>query len=622
MSSIIANRVEKPAFFRLVPLKRGRGHRKVVVVGFDTEAIKGKARMLQFNSEGDENSTTIYRPSMQGVNAALSCFIEYLDTYCTRKDTEYIIVGWNLVYEWSQLFPDLPISPETGLEISKEPKFIFNTGRVDASGNLLSRWQVTALNDKRYTATFVHLGTKRRIRLLDGMAFFVTSLDKAGAMLGLGGKVAMSKDRLAHLTETDLDDPYFISYARWDAYLTRRIGEVIVDYFTDYDVPTCISAPQFAARVFRHHFLDGEIPMPSPDLEQAGLSSYHGGKNGYYLNGPKHLSKVWSYDITSAYPEAMKAIPNPVTAQWFPVDDWVPGRHALYRVTMEYTGCRYRGAQEHDGRKLSPGYVDGVWITSYELDAIMAHKEARLIAVKGYQMVGEGGGSLSEYVDRFFALKAKSTGAIREAAKLFLNSLYGKFFQKTPLGNTGYWMIESDDAEPYIVHNDGEYDWQAGGLYHPPIASLITGYVRGKIHHLEHKYTSVMTSTDGFFARSKPDPADLGKHLGGLTAKRGDLSIWRERLYVFDDGTSDHHECDPGCKADHRKAALHGFRGRTDDLMKIPLVPGSFGYTATQLVTLRLAGRTFTGADGAPITPDVGQIPTLKYMLDIRGSPT
>lgn len=609
MSNIQAQRVEKPPFFRIVPTRRGRGNRKVHVTGFDTEAIGGVPRLIQFNHSGNETETIVNKLSHHP-RAALRAFIEYLDTYCTRKDTEYIIVGWNLAYEWTQLFRNLPDIEDTSTPLVALPEFTFDTGREDEAGEVKSRWRVKVLNDKRYTATFTHLGTKRRVRVIDGMAFYVTSLNNAATMLGLEAKIKLPNgfwDR--RLTDDDFDTPWFRQYARQDAYLTRRIGENIVDLFAEYDVPTCVSAPQFAARVFRHHFLDGEIPLPSPDLEQAGLYSYHGGKNGYYLGGPKHLSNLWSFDITSAYPEAMRAIPNPVTAQWYPVEDWQPGRHALYRVTMELKACRYKGLQAHDGSKMSTGYVDGVWTTSYELDAIMAHGEARLIAVSGYEMVGEGGGPLVDYVDRFFALKARSTGPTREAAKLFLNSLYGKFFQKVPQGDTGFWLIDGDE-EPRLVENDGAYDWTAGGLYHPPIASLITGYVRARIHGLEHKYTSVMTSTDGFFARRKPDPSDLGKHLGGLTATKGDLSIWRERLYIFTNPN------DP-----KPKAALHGFRGDVAALRVIPLVPGATEYTARQLVTLRLAGREFTAPDGGKISPGAGTIPTLKYVLDIRGSP-
>src|ERR1035437_8277265 len=344
MSTILAERVEKPIYFRIAPLLRGRGHRKVVVIGFDSEASKGRPFLFQFSNHGDESDVLLVEVPDEP-NGGLKAFIAYIDTVCIRKDTEYIIFGWNLSYEFTQLLADLP-ETDTGIPLGQVPDFSFDTNRHDDAN---SRWRVKVLNDKRYTLTFTHRATKRRVRFIDGYAYYDTGLDKAGAMLGLGRKLALDDTYKKNLTRNALTDPVFIAYARQDAYLTRMIGEQIIGLHVQYDVPTTMSAPHFAARVFRHTYLDGEIPLPSPDLEQAGLSSYHGGKNGYYLSGPKHLSRIWSYDITSAYPEAMRALPNPVTAKWTRVTDWQPGRHALYLVTMRQKVCRYPGAPRHDG---------------------------------------------------------------------------------------------------------------------------------------------------------------------------------------------------------------------------------------------------------------------------------
>lgn len=615
MSNILAERVEKPHHFRIGPLIRGRGKRKLQVIGFDSEASGGKPFLFQFSVSGGEEDVLLCVID-ERENAGLRTFVHFLDTYCTRKDTEYLIFGWNLAYEWTQIFPDLPATAE-GIPLNALPDYTFDTERRDDNGDPYSRWRVKVLNDKRYMATFTHAGTKRRVRLIDGMSYYVTGLDKAGEMLALGRKITLGKDEKKHLTRAALRDPRFMQYARQDAYLTRRIGEQIMGLHETYDVPTCGTAPQFAARVFRHHFLNVVIPPPSADLEQAGLFSYHGGKNGYYLDGPRHLTGVYAFDIVSAYPEAMRALPNIETAVWEYRTSYMPAVHALYKVTMRYKPCVYRGAQAHDGRKLDAEYVDGVWITSYELDAILAHGEAELIACEGWQLTGEPGGPLVAYVDRFFAEKRATKGAARAAAKLLLLSLYGKFFQKVAQGAVGLWEIDiwGHDTEPVRLEHDpnSPYDWTAGGLYHPPLASLITGFVRGKIHRLEHKYRAVMTSTDGFFARTKPDPADMGTDLGQLEAPRGDLSIWRERLYIF----TPKGEKDPA----KRKVALHGFRGDADALARIPLVPGDYEYTAQQLITNRLAGRQFRDAEGVRRAFGAGVIPELKYVLAVAGQP-
>jgi hypothetical protein len=286
----------------------------------------------------------------------------------------------------------------------------------------------------------------------------------------------------------------------------------------------------------------------------------------------------------------MRNLPNPETAEWEYVTQYEPGVAALWNVTAMYRSCKYRGLMRHENAWHPTGAITDAWVTSYELDAAIAAGELSDVTVTGWVMRGTPGeGPLARYVDRFFDMKRTATGAARVAAKLFLNSLYGKFFQKVPLGDVGYYDLtdvgELQSVEWNRRNTQGDFDYQAGGLYHPPIAALITGFVRAKIHTLEHKYGSLMTSTDGFFAIRPPDPADIGTHLGALTVERGDLSIWRERLYDFrpDDPT---HES---------KFALHGFRGSIDDLRRIPLTRGAYSYNAQQVITTKLAGRSYRG---------------------------
>jgi hypothetical protein len=212
-------------------------------------------------------------------------------------------------------------------------------------------------------------------------------------------------------------------------------------------------------------------------------------------------------------------------------------------------------------------------------------------------MTGPPGGALVKYVDTFFAQKRTAVGPARDTAKLFLNSLYGKFFQKVALGTVG--ALDLDTGEWIETDPDSPYDWRAGGLYHPPIASLITGFVRAKIHRMEHRYESVMTSTDGIFAMQPPDPNELGDGLGMLTVKHGKLSIWRERLYIFtphdNTGHAEHWTDECQCKI-----ALHGFRANPNVLAGIPLARGTYSYQAQSMVTLKLSTRALKGKRYTP----------------------
>jgi len=588
MSVYDVARVEKPEFWGIRPSRRGRGKRIPYVIGFDSEADDSRPFLWQFSEPGTSEDDTIVVDVPLEENAGLMTFMTYI---CKRllgrfgRQHEVIFYGWNLAYEWTQLFHDLP-------DVADQDEVNIEMTVAYEGHDYEFRW--TVYNDKRVFAKIVNENAKLTIRILDGMMYYKTGLDKAAKMLGLGEKYKPNDDCAVpgewHEHDHDNDyvtralarDPEFLTYARRDAYITRLIGEQIVSLHVDYDIPQTISAPHFASSVFKRQFLAGEVRLPDEDLEQAGLWSYHGGKNGFYLPGPSRVLGCWQYDITSAYPEAMRQLPDIETAEWVSVHTYEPGRHAIYRVTLQYERCQYRGMMTHDGRWPDTGYIEDVCLTSYELDAMVERGEARILTIRGWAMTGAQGGPLERYVDVFFAQKARAEGAARETAKLMLNSLYGKFFQKVALGIVGYYSFDTGEI---IEHNpNGPFDWKAGGLYHPPVASLITGYVRAKIHRLEHKYRSIMTSTDGMFAYEPPDPADLGKHLGGLTADHGDLSIWRERLYVFRAPT-----------LDKPKAAFHGWWGKLDQLEAVPLAPGTYPYQSRHMVTLKESLKAFDG---------------------------
>jgi hypothetical protein len=594
MSTYLPEQIEKPPFFGIRPLMKGRGRRKVEVIGFDTEAEHGRPFLLQFNAGGTADDTVLIRLDRTDGHACLREFVRYIHDHCTRRDTEYVVFGWNLLYEFTQLFGHIP---ELDI-VNTLPEFKIAYTLRDGSGNAVGLWTLHVMNDRRYAITMRNETTHVTVRVIDGMKYFPTSLDAAAQALGLGRKIAKPERFHSGL----IDSPHFQAYAKQDAYLTRQVGIQIMAWHEEYDVPTCISAPHFAARVFRRHFLSQEIDLPFERLEFAGLASYHGGKNGYYLGAPKKLYGVWSYDITSAYPEAMRALPDLERSTWQHTDRYVPGVHGLYKVSGRYRRCRWRCLYTHGSGFAASGMVTDTWITSYELDTLIDHGEFDIDGIEGYILTGPPGGPLAEYVDRFFEQKRTATGALRIVAKLFLNSLYGKFFQKVPIRMLAQDFIDVFDGSEHPIEpvEDGTPQYRAGGLYHPPIASLITGYVRAKVHRLEHKYNAIHTSTDGFFALRPPDPADVGNDLGKLTVERGVLLIWRERLYAFKVGPK------------WSKYALHGFRGKLEDLLAIPLRADPYTYRAPVMVTLKLAQHRLGGE-----RYDAGTFVDLPFTLDL-----
>lgn len=612
MSAFTTLIVTKPKYFRIEPKRSGFGDRERYVIGFDSEAVDGAPICLQFahpDGRCDLIETT--------ADDCLSDFLSYIQEECVgrwRTKREYVIVGWNLRYEYTQLFRNLPS------ECFQQPQFILHhheqgicsstPGKEDDDYDV----RLSVLNDKRY-AFRMWIGKQHRapVKMIDGMAYFSTSLAKAAGIVGMQKQdypEGLGR-RAAHLL---LADPVFVSYAKQDALITQKVGEVIVNYHRVSDVPMTISAPMFAAYVFKRKYLDGEIPLCDPEIEAAGLKSYHGGKNGCYIDRPRFYPRAYDYDINGAYSSAMAILPDPVQSVWYDRTEYQPGIHAIWYVRGWVRPCVYRAIQEVSGRWITHREREeqSFWVTSYELDVAIDREEIELLECSGYEMIGPVGGSLAHFVEDMYQTKRFApTAEERLMAKLCLNSVYGKFIQKVPTGQESvYPMFDLADDDEELRHQDSHMvpgGYRAGGLYHPAIASLITGNVRAQIHRYEHKYDSLMTSTDGFLSLVSPDPTDIGPELGKLKMKEGSLSLWRERLYWFD--------ADDGDDA----WALHGFRAKLQVLQGIPLEPGIYDYRATGVVGLRDSLRLLTTEHGQPgrrFSP--GQFVDLPFQLDLR----
>ena len=543
----MASRILKEPNFEIDALKRGFPQRRQqYVVGFDTEAENGEPFLLQF-AHPDGGVSLL---DVSGSNI-LDTFLRHLEETTRDQRRTYIVFGFHLAYEFTQLFQCLPPAS-------------WGFGEFVADGDW---YRLLVYNEKRFTF-IVQFPNRRGIRVLDAMAFIPTSLAKAAEVIGVGEK----HEKPPIFAKSQRHDPEFIRYAEQDAILTQRLGEYVVALHKDQDVPLSLSASHFAAQVFRRRYLTDGIARPSEELEQLGLECYHGGKNAYYRSRPEELPAAYAYDIRSAYSEAMAQLPDVESGIWQTCEDLT--LHSIVRARITYRGCRYQPLWGLNGDDL--GAVE-ISTTGYELYSAIMCGCITVHSVKGYRLDGAPYGSLWRYVQDFYDMKRNATtGAQKVAAKLFLNGLYGKFFQKVPLGSAATFNLSNGQFQ---IHDWTQpYDYIAGGLYHPPIASLITGFVRAKIHRLEHRYRAVMTSTDGIFATQSPLPTDVGDSLGQLEANRGRLRVWRERLYIF--------EPDDGSQP---KYALHGFRGKRDDLAAIPLEEGSYVYEATTSITLRMA---------------------------------
>lgn len=584
MADYNISRIEKDKHWKIAPLKSGRGNRQTYVIGFDSEAERGTPFLFQFaHPNGNVDLIEVPKKKWGGLYA----FFDYLEQFCataTAQKTEYVVFGFNLPYEWTQLFRDLTVTTRSADEFEV-------TLQLPSSMVV----KIRATNNKRYYLTCELGKTKRRFKVVDARAFIVGSLNSVSELLGIGRKVELDSKVFKR---SDMNNPTFIEYAKQDAILTQKVGEYIISLHKEFDVRTCISAPHWASSVFRRKFLLEEIPQCFPELEQIGLYTYHGGKNGFYLDKPAFIENVWYIDIRSAYPEAMAQLPDITKGSWREFENYVPHTHSIWKIKARLNNCKFRCLQTIKGEWITERGIEiETYCTGYEIDTAIAMGDIDLISASGFIYDGPAGGPFVDYVTHFYSLKRNARNAAEKLlAKLALNSLYGKLFQKVPLGDVG--IVNVITGETKMTNPAQQYDFRAGGLYHPAFAALITGFVRAKIHGLEHKYDSIATSTDGIFAYNSPADNDIGEELGQLDAQQGSLRIYRERDYIFtpSDGSK-------------RKYAYHGFRGSTKQFESIPLEAGiKFEYKAKQMITLRQSKVLHDGKKFAP-----GQFVKLPY---------
>ena len=386
---------------------------------------------------------------------------------------------------------------------------------------------------------------KRAITIIDTYSFFTMSLANALKMVNASVQKLDKPDKLGYRV---------IPEAEVRPYLEADCGGVyellgfIEDLHRKYKTRLCYSLPMMSARVFRHAFLKKDFPQPSAPLVQASMLSYHGGKNSFVAAVGWHRD-CWDLDINSAYPEAMRQLPDFEHGSWREGEDLAfvrAHRHGIYRVWGHIKHCTWPCLSTHDFHP-AVGLVRGLWTTGYELLEAIDSGELRLDKVVGWgfhESPDAGESAFTRFVDHFYALRMKTTDpGWKYFYKLLLNSLYGKFVQRN----------EVEDEE-------GTRSFEAGSCFDPSIASLITGFVRARLHRLEHKYKSLHTATDGFITQRRPDPRDCGSSLGKLKQENyGPVLILRNKLYIHYDGKT----------RQIAKTGLHGFEGTAAELLKL-----------------------------------------------------
>jgi hypothetical protein len=259
-------------------------------------------------------------------------------------------------------------------------------------------------------------------------------------------------------------------------------------------------------------------------------ASYHGGVNRVRPGCEMawHINTT-ALDVSSAYPEAMATFP-PFSKQDAYKNFKAKSPSTLtrvpdlgcYKISGVAAVCDWPALFDHNFKPLKGAFAD-TWVSGFELNEAIAAGEVTLKSCCGfsYDQGDYDYSPFNEFVMRLYDLKSTAKDPVmRYMYKIELNGLTGKFIQTSP-----DWTL----VDGKLVRIN-----RAGGLYHPFIASMITGYTRGKkMHPLEHEYNAIHTATDGIFAGGLHVGAE-NKTLGAIVSEgNGDLALLRNKLYIF-----------------------------------------------------------------------------------------
>jgi hypothetical protein len=543
----------------------------MVVIGGDTETVNGEPITLQFFSE--DLSIEAYCP-VNGKNA-FSTFIKFLNSL-PQSDSSYTIYCHNLSFDMVSFF------------YSKQSELLKGIFEFK-----FDRWKIKGLYKSNCYTFFTHKNGHKQVYLIDTSAFFMGSLENLGKMFCPHLPKFPHPVYLGKRKPNRREEPQFRRYAMRDAEICFYIGKSIQqEHFTN-DIRQSVSAPQMASRIFKKKYLEKTISLPPRKIVFAGLHSYHGGKNNLTVK-PGLYKNICVLDIISAYPHAMAQLPSFYHPELFygvkgsTVKNWESvNPYGVYRVKGSAKTCQWPMIYDHAFKPICGSKFSDTWITGFEMVEGLRSGELTIEEFFGYcydYTKDADDSPFAKYAMHYFQEKDSAENDIkRQFNKILLNSLYGKFIQKNQL-STEYFMLM--DLDTNTLHQGG-LDFEAGGLFNPFIATLITGFVRANLHRLEHKYKALHTSTDSVFTQTRPKTLPGG--LGGLKEEfYGDMLIFRNKLYIG-------YSSKPGKKIIESKLfpgkyiskyALHGFHGNVLELERLALT-GERVYSYTKVNKLK-----------------------------------
>lgn len=327
------------------------------------------------------------------------------------------------------------------------------------------------------------------------------------------------------------------------------LHEVLSVNFSEYGKKLTLASSAFSAWATKF-----KEQKPSSNLAYYKFFKpyYYGGRVQCFYKGPiNHPFRV--YDIRSAYPDAMRL--NHPWGKDYRVSKDIPDDPE--KITLGFYHIRAISAGVFPFRTKNGGLSfpdDGqardYYVTGWELKYGLESGRVQVLNVYSSRVYKESK-NFAPYVDYFYKMKSEADKVKEPAkyllAKLYLNSLYGKFAQ-TSEDHKNYCLVDQSEILDN-VENGLTFECEIGRLalmsekipesrmrfYNIAVGASITGAVRAKLAETIYKSDGVLyCDTDSIVCTDFG--GDIGDELGQWECEGEFIGggIGGKKLYAFE----------------------------------------------------------------------------------------
>lgn len=221
-------------------------------------------------------------------------------------------------------------------------------------------------------------------------------------------------------------------------------------------------------------------------------------------------------DKNSMYPWVMRTKPLPYGKPWWSEteDDMAD----LYTISLTFTArlkpnhlpcIQLKRSLQYNANEFLESVPEPttVTITSVDLELWTQQYDLTIHAISGCWNFKAMKGLFNDYIDKWMAVKANSTGGARTIAKLHLNSLYGKFAKNTDVTGKRPYLDENGVMQLTMC------DHEESNPVYTAMGAFITAYARQDlINSAQANYDRFLyCDTDSLHLRGTDTP-DLHLH--------------------------------------------------------------------------------------------------------------